>query len=88
MNLRETITDAARRLGVELHGSADKFHELGATLILNLELAFGEPGYDEALLAARDILALEAGINAVDMGDAAAAELKGVIFGFLAAAGW
>lgn len=85
-NLQETITAAARRLEVELWGSADGFRELGTTVILNLELALGEPGYDEALLASRDILALEAGINAVDMGDAAAAELKGIIFGFLAAA--
>ncbi len=87
MNLQETIAATARRLEVTFSGSEGRFRELSAQLVTDLAMAFGEPGYDEALIAARDTLALAAGITAVDMGDAADAELRGVIFGFLAAAG-
>ena len=85
-NLQDTITAAARRLEIDLAVDADKLRAIGAQLVIDLSLAFGEPGYTEALDAASDIIALEAGISAVSVGDAADKELRGVIFGFLAAA--
>ena len=85
MNLQDTLTASARRLEVELKGDATDIRKLGESLISQLTTVVGEPGYMEAVEASRDILALEMGINAIDVGDAADAEMRGIIFGFLAA---
>jgi len=87
MNIQDTLTEAARRLEVDLKGDAAEITALGESLISQLATAVGQPGYFEAVIACRDILTLELGINAVDLGDAADAELRGVIFGFLVSAG-
>lgn len=50
----------------------------------SLALAVGEPGYDEALIAARDSVALKAGIVAVDEADEVDANILGLIAGLLA----
>lgn len=49
-----------------------------------LSLAVGEPGYDEALKAARDSLALKAGVAAVEQADEADFHVIGLIGGALA----
>lgn len=85
-NLSDILTTAARRLEVDLGGNAEDLRGLGFELTTDLANAFGQPGYDEAVLAARDVVALHVGINAAAIGDAADAELRGVIFGVLAAA--
>lgn len=49
-----------------------------------LSLAVGEPGYDEALKAARDSLALKAGVVAVEQADDVDQHVLGLIGGALA----
>jgi len=85
-NLRDVISAAARRLEVELKGDARELRALGLQLTTDLSMAFGQEGFDEAAIAARDILALEMGIEATEIGDLADAELRGMILGFLTAA--
>jgi len=85
-NLNDILSSAARRLEVELGGNAEELKALGFSLSTDLAQAFGQEGYEEALVASRDIVALHVGINAAEIGDAADGELRGVIFGFLATA--
>lgn len=61
---------AAKELAVEVQASAAR-----------LSAAVGQPGYDQALRAERDTLALKAGLKIVAEGDAADARLVGVIQG-------
>lgn len=77
------LSDAARRLEIDLKGDATALRHLTATLILDLSAAVGQPGYDEALVASRNILALELGIQAAEIGDLADAEMRGIIIGLL-----
>jgi len=86
IDLSDVLSDAARRLEVELGASAERIEELGLSLTSQLITAIGEPGYHEAVRAAADIIALEVGLTAVEAGDVADAELRGIIFGFLAGA--
>jgi len=84
--LKDAITAAARRLEVELKADSHKLRTLGAELINDLALAYGEPGFEEAAVAARDILALELGIEATEAADLADAEMRGLVLGFLISA--
>lgn len=49
-----------------------------------LSMSVGQPGYDEALVAARDSIALKAGIAVVEEADDVDLGLLGVIAGALA----
>lgn len=84
IDLSDILTDAARRLNVELGGSADRIEELGLSLATQLITAVGEPGYFEAIEAARDIIMIEVGLEAVHLGDEADRELRAIVYGFLA----
>ena len=83
-DLLKTLSDHARRLEIELKGDATALRHLTMELIEDLSVAFGQPGYDEALVASRNILALELGITAADIGDLADAEMRGIVLGLLA----
>lgn len=85
-NLKDTVSAAARRLEVELKGDSHELRTLAAELTADLTLAAGQPGFDEALVAARDAVMLKLGVDAVEIGDAADAELRGIILGMLAQA--
>ena len=84
IDFSSVLADAADRLEVDLKVNADRIEELGTSLTHQLIACIGEPGYFEAVAASRDIIALELGIIASEVGDVADAELRGMIFGFLA----
>lgn len=86
MDLNDTLAAAARRLEIELKTDSEELRQMGAQLIIDLGMAVGEPGYEEAVLAARDTIALQVGLDAASAGDLADAEVRGIIFGFLVAA--
>ena len=84
IDLSDILADAARRLEVDFKVDAERIEALGLDLTTQLLTCIGEPGYFEAVAAARDIIALELGIATAKAGDAADAELRGMIYGFLA----
>ena len=86
IDLKKIIVAAARRLEIDLRVDADELKVLGAQLIIDLSAAYGENGFLEAAEATRDIIALNVGVRSVEVGDAADAELRGIILGFITAA--
>lgn len=84
VGFQESLEAAAKRLGIssalELSGVAT----YAAERMQHLSTLVGDPGYEQALAAEVDAVALRAGIAAVDAGDAADRELFGVIFGSIA----
>lgn len=78
------LENTAARLGRELQANMDEVRLYASERMLHLSTIVDEPGYDEALLAERDNVALRAGLNAVSAGDAADREIIGVIAGSLA----
>jgi hypothetical protein len=82
--LVDALSGAVNRLGKSLEGSVDELRTYAAERMLHLSTLIGQKGYQEALLAERDNVALKAGILAVDAGDRADAELLGLITGAIA----
>jgi hypothetical protein len=79
--LGDALKGAADRLGKTLGGNMDELRTYAAERMLHLSSLIGQPGYQEALVAERDNVALKAGLLAVASADAADAELVGVITG-------
>lgn len=81
MELERLLRSSASRLGrgISLAG----VRQYAAERMAHLATIVGEPGYDEALIAERDSVALQAGLKACREGDAVDAELVGMIGGVL-----
>jgi len=77
------VKGAAREAGLQLGGDMDVLRRYAATRMEHLATTYGEPGYDLALRAERDAVALAAGMTAVGTADAADARVRGVIEGAL-----
>lgn len=81
-SLKATLAETGRSLNTDL----DVVRASAAEQLVNLSLAAGEPGYDMAVIAARDIVAMTAGLQAVSVADATDARIIGVIQGSLSMA--
>lgn len=79
--LVDALKAAAVRLGKDLKGDTDELRTYAAERMLHLSGVVGQPGYQEALVAERDNVALKAGLLAVEAADRADAELVGIITG-------
>lgn len=75
------IQSAAKELGKSVNAS--RVRALAENKMVQLAAAVGQPGYDQALIAARNTVAMELGLEAVSVADAADAQLRGVIMGAL-----
>jgi hypothetical protein len=80
------VVAAAQRLGRQVQADSAELRDYVANIMQMLASALGEPGYDEALVAARDSVALFAGLQIVDSADAGDRELLGSIGGALSIA--
>jgi len=69
--------------GRDLEGSLDAVKAEVAKQLTQLSMAAGEPGYERAVIAARDNVALVAGLAAVEDADAVDSRILGVIQGGL-----
>ena len=78
------LQDAAARLGKDIQADLSDTATYASQRMRHLARAINEPGFQEALLAERDAVAMKAGISAVNAGDLADAELMGLISGALA----
>lgn len=84
LELKTMLADAAKRLGRNLNGNLEEVRVYAATRMLHLSGLIGQPGYQEALLAERDNVAMMAGIAGINAADAADRELIGAIGGGMA----
>jgi len=82
--LGRALSDAAREMGRDLTAGLAEVQEYAAQRTLYLSTIVGEPGYELALRAERDAVALRAGIVSVTYADAADQRMIGVIGGALA----
>ncbi len=83
MNPEELLRSALKETGISLGISADELVRYTAEVGAKLALAVGEPGFEKALVAARNAVALKAGLNATLEAEAADARIVGVIQGVL-----
>lgn len=79
----DLLTSAAEETGTDLTESLDSVRTVVAEQMAKLSLVVGEPGYDRAVKAARDNVALAAGLSAVEDADAADGRIIGIIQGAL-----
>jgi len=68
-DLADIIIDNAAAVGVSLGAAASELAEYAAHRADALSLAVGEPGFDQALEAERDNVALKAAAGAVEQAD-------------------
>lgn len=80
---KSLLESTADRLGIVLDDGRGDVKAYARKRMLFLASILGEPGFDLALLAERDNVAMFLGIAAADIGDAADVELRGVILGAL-----
>lgn len=83
MSPEELLRSALSETGISLKISADELVRYVAEQGATLALAVGEPGFDKALIAARNAIALKAGLNATLEAEAADARIVGVLQGVL-----
>jgi len=81
--LIERVTEAGARLGVEFEADAQEVRDYVKERAFHLARCVGEPGFEEAALAERDNVMLKLAMSAVAAGDAADAELRGILDGGL-----
>lgn len=78
-SLKASLAETGRDLNVDLATVKAK----AAEQMTQLAMASGEPGYDRAVIAARDNVAMAAGLAAVKNADAVDSRIIGVIQGSL-----
>ena len=81
-----TLNASAERLGTSFAEALEGQRQYISTTMLELSSAVEEPGFEEVLIAARDSIALNAGIAATEEADAVDMELIGILTGGLAIA--
>lgn len=79
----DLLNGVAKETGKDLSESLGTIRTTVAEQMAKLSAVVGEPGYERAVLAARDNVALAAGLEAVEDGDAADTRIIGVIQGAL-----
>ncbi len=80
---RKLLGDAAAETGREFAVTKDELATYMHERALHLSTIVGEPGYDQAVRAERNNVALRAGIIASDAADAVDARLLGLLGGAL-----
>jgi len=81
--LKQLIETALHDTGVDLKHGGHELTALIAQRAAELSILVGVAGYEQACIAARDELALAAGLEAVDQADKATARVLSIIQGGL-----
>lgn len=76
--VEEALSGFVDETGADLEGDIRDLAEMSGRLAKTLAKNYNKPGFGHALKASRDVLVLEAGIKAVDQGDALDARLRGM----------
>lgn len=81
--LERLLKDASRETGRDLKGNLAEVTMYAAERTSYLSTLVGQKGFEEAVRAERDNVALKAGIKSVKAADAADARIVGIIQGVL-----
>ena len=81
--LKNMLEIALAEISADLESTVDGVAAYAAQRMAVLATLVGQPGYEEAVIAERDNVAMFAGIGAVDTADAAAQRLLGIVQGVL-----
>lgn len=81
--LKNLLSDALEETGADLTASGQAIAQLTATRAAELSVLVGLAGYEQAVVAARDEVALAAGLATVDNADAATGRVLSLIQGGL-----
>lgn len=81
--LKQLLSDALSETGADLSASGQAIAQLTAIRAAELSVLVGQPGYDQAVVAARDEIALAAGLESVSNADAATSRVLSLIQGGL-----
>lgn len=81
--LERLLKDAAKETGRDLRGNLAAVTLYAAERTAYLSTLVGQPGFEEAVRAERDNVALKGGIASVKAADAADARIVGIIQGVL-----
>lgn len=65
MNMEQTLQAALESVGADMEASAKAVAHLTMVRGAELTALVGQPGYDQAVIAARDEIALAAGMEAI-----------------------
>jgi hypothetical protein len=82
--MEQEFLDILNDLKIGAEEDRAELAEYASERALSLSVAVGQPGYDEALTAARDSVALKAGVMVVEDADSVDMHLLGLIAGALA----
>lgn len=82
--LTALLVDQAKAAGKELKADLESVRAYAAARLAHLVTCVGQPGYQEALIAEANNVAMEAAITAIDQAEAADARLVGIVQGVLA----
>lgn len=77
--LLDHLEESIRQTGRDLGESSKELRAYAAEQMAQLSLGIGQPGYADALIAARDNLALKAAVSLADNADAADQRLVGTM---------
>lgn len=82
--LATLLVDQATSAGKELKADLEAVRVYAAARLAHLATCVGQPGYQEAVVAEANNIAMEAAIAAIDQADATDARLVGIVQGALA----
>lgn len=82
--LADLLIQQAKGAGVELKADLESVRVYAAARMAHLATCVGQPGYQDAVLAEAQNIAMEAAIKALDQAAAADARLLGIVQGALA----
>lgn len=82
-SIQKMLSEALSQTGVELSASTDAIAQLTALRAAELAVLVGQPGYDQAVIATRDEIALASGLALVGDADAATGRVLSLIQGGL-----
>lgn len=85
--LAALLVDQAKAAGKDLKADLDAVRVYAAARLAHLATCVGQPGYQEAVIAEANNIAMEAAITAIDQAEAADARLVGIVQGALAVGG-
>lgn len=81
--LKQLLADALSQTGADLTASGQAIAQLTTIRASELSVLVGQPGYEQAVVAARDEIALAAGLAAVSNVDAATSRVLSIVQGGL-----
>lgn len=82
-DIKQLLQTALDQTGADLKAGSRELVDLMAQRAAELTTLVGLPGYDQAAIAARDEIALAAGLEAVDQADAMTGRVLNIVQGGL-----